>query len=230
MRAARPRRAPAATEGLPRHPRRVRWFHAAVYLVTLPVLFTGWWILVGGEGHPSLLARVSGTGDTGLHIRLGWALAVVAIVPVALGWRGVVTFARETVRFDRGDGRWWVRWPAAAFTGRFGHHEGRFDPGQRVANVVLVGGIVLLTVTGIGMTLLHGGSTFAVLATLHRWTTFAITPVIAGHIVIASGVLPGYRGVWRSMHLGGRVPASTANRIWPGWSKRTKEEISSPPS
>jgi cytochrome b subunit of formate dehydrogenase len=223
MRAARHRIAKAATRRLQRHPRRVRWFHAAVYLVTLPLLFTGWWILAGGEGSPSLFARVTGTGDSDLHIRLGWALAVLAIIPVVLGWRGVATFARETVRFDRGDGHWWARWPMATFTGRFGHHDGQFDPGQRIANVVLVGGIVLLTITGTGMTLLHGGSIFAWLAKIHRWTTFAITPVIAGHILIASGVLPGYRGVWRSIHLGGRVPESTAKRIWPGWSQRTKD-------
>ena len=50
---------------------------------------------------------------------------------------------------------------------------------------------------------------------LHRWATFVVTPVIVGHIVIAAGVLPGYRGVWRSMHLGGRLPADVARRIWP---------------
>jgi formate dehydrogenase subunit gamma len=57
------------------------------------------------------------------------------------------------------------------------------------------------------------------LLTVHRWSTFFVTPVIVGHIVVASGILPGYRGVWRSIHLGGRLPIEVARRIWPGWVK-----------
>jgi hypothetical protein len=44
--------------------------------------------------------------------------------------------------------------------------------------------------------------------------------VIVGHIVVAAGILPGYRGAWRSMHLGGRVSLDTARRLWPGWTER----------
>ncbi len=44
--------------------------------------------------------------------------------------------------------------------------------------------------------------------------------VLVGHMVVASGVLPGYRGVWRSMHLGGRLPVAVARRIWPAWLDR----------
>jgi formate dehydrogenase subunit gamma len=51
----------------------------------------------------------------------------------------------------------------------------------------------------------------------HRWATYLITPVLLGHILIAAGVLPGYRGVARSMHLGGRLPVEVARRLWPGW-------------
>jgi len=48
--------------------------------------------------------------------------------------------------------------------------------------------------------------------------------VIAGHVLVAIGVLPGYRGVWRSMHLGGRVADETAHRVWPGWTERARSE------
>lgn len=87
-------------------------------------------------------------------------------------------------------------------------------------NVVLVGGLVLLTVTGIALSFLRGGSVFAALDRVHRWTGVAVTLVVAGHLVVAAGLLPGYRGVWRSMHLGGRVPEDTARRLWPGWTER----------
>jgi hypothetical protein len=70
------------------------------------------------------------------------------------------------------------------------------------------------------MALLHGGPAFVWLVPLHRWSTYALIPLVIGHVVIASGVLPGYRGVWRSMHLGGRLPTTVARRVWPGWTER----------
>lgn len=201
-----------------------------VYLATLVLLLTGWWLLLGKEGSPSPLARVFGAQDTGLHVWLGRGLAVAALVPLLLGRRGIATFVRETFRRDPGDARWWARWPVGAVTGRFARHEGHFDPGQRVANVLIVGSLGVLSATGIAMTLLHGGRVFAWLAKVHEWATFLLTPLLLGHLLIALGVLPGYRGVWRSMHLGGRVPETTATRVWPGWTERTlRDDAARPP-
>jgi formate dehydrogenase subunit gamma len=207
-----------------RYDARARRFHAAVYLITLVLLFSGWWLLFGNEGARSPLARVFGVPDTRLHVWFGRALAVVALVPVVLGRRGIATFVRESVRSDPGDAHWWARWPVGATTGRFGRHEGHFDPGQRVANVLIVGSLFVLTATGIGMTVLYGGHLFAWLAQAHKWATFLLTPLILGHVLIALGVLPGYRGVWRSMHLGGRVPRAAAERVWPVWTERQLAE------
>jgi hypothetical protein len=39
-------------------------------------------------------------------------------------------------------------------------------------------------------------------------------------VLVAIGVLPGYRGVWRAMFGGGRVREETARRVWPGWTER----------
>jgi formate dehydrogenase subunit gamma len=83
-----------------------------------------------------------------------------------------------------------------------------------------------VTASGIGLTLLHGGPVFARLHQIHCWSTFAITPVIAGHLLVVSGLLPGYRGVWRAMHLGGRASASTARRLWPAWTEHATTEPS----
>lgn len=220
---ARNRAVPAvatAPRALRRTSRGARLLHAGGYLTTLALLLTGWWLFAGGEGRPSPLARILGAPDTGVHVWFGWGLAAVLVLPLLIWWRGVVAFVRETFRFDPGDGRWWRRWPAGAMTGRFARHEGHFDPGQRLANILMVGGLLVLTATGIGMTLLHGGPLFALLGRIHRWTTFAITPVLAGHLLVAIGVLPGYRGVWRAMHTGGWVSQETARRLWPGWTER----------
>jgi cytochrome b subunit of formate dehydrogenase len=203
-----------------RYRRRFRRFHTAVYVVTLLLLGSGWWLLAGGEGRPTPLARLTGIPDTEIHVWLGWALLVIGVLPLAFAMRSVIGFARETLRYDRGDVGWLLRWPIGVVSGRFRRHEGHFDPGQRLANVAIVGLLALLIGTGIGLVFVHVGPAFAILALVHRLATIAFTAVIAGHILIASGVLPGYRGVWRSMHLGGKLRIETARRIWPGWTER----------
>ena len=197
-----------------RYPRSARRFHTAVYVVTLLLLATGWLLLAGGEGQPSPLARLTCVPDVTLHVWLGWALLVLAILPLGLALRGVVTFARETFRHDAGDRAWLARLPLAAFTGRFRRHEGHFDPGQRIANVAIVGLLLILIATGVALVFIHGGPIFGLLAVVHRVSTIVFTVVMVGHVVVASGILPGYHGVWRSMHLGGHLRLDTARRLW----------------
>jgi cytochrome b subunit of formate dehydrogenase len=200
--------------------------HAGVACLALVLLGTGWWLRTGHEGHPSYLARLVDAPDTELHRSTGWALAALALVLVTLGARGAVAFGRETLRLDRGDGSWLRRWPAGALTGRFAPHRGHFDPGQRLANAAFVVTLVALIVTGIGLTTTHGGPSFVWLVRLHRLATYSLTPLAIGHILLATGALPGYRGAWRSMGPSGRVPAATAQRLWPG--ARTSSRTSTP--
>lgn len=201
---------------------KTRWFHAGVYLTVLVLLLTGWWLTLGGEGDPSVLSSVSGVSDAELHTWTGWVFAGLAGLGVVLGWRAARTLLVDSVRYRRGDLRWLRRWPAAVFTGRFGRHEGHFDPGQRVMNLALVALLLALIVSGVGLVLVSGGPEFVWYNRIHRWSTYLITPVLAGHIVVASGVLPGYRGAWRAMHLGGRLRAEVAERLWPGWLERER--------
>jgi formate dehydrogenase subunit gamma len=203
-----------------RYSRGTRWFHAGTYTVVIVLLGTGWWLVAGREGEPSPLARATGLADTTVHTYAGWVLAALAALAVTVGARAARTFLVESVRVSRGDARWFVRWPAAVFTGRFPYHEGHFDPGQRVANLLLVALLAVLVGTGAGLTLITGGAGFVWLQRVHRWSTYLITPLIVGHVLIASGVLPGYRGVARSMHLGGRLRRDVARRVWPGWLAR----------
>jgi formate dehydrogenase subunit gamma len=200
-----------------RNNRRTRWFHASVYLLVLLLLATGWWLLAGREGRPSPLARLTGQSDADLHRYGGWALLVLGVLGALLGRRAVATLLRDSVRFRRADARWLARWPRAVFTGRFPRHDGHFDPGQRVMNLAVVVLLLVLAGTGAGLTQVAGGPAFVWLDRVHRWATYAVTPLLLGHILVASGVLPGYRGVWRAMHLGGRLPARVARRLWPAW-------------
>src|SRR5262245_21267292 len=57
-----------------RYNRPARWFHAAVYIVVLALLGTGWWLRTGQEGRPSIVARLTGIADPTVHTIVGWVL------------------------------------------------------------------------------------------------------------------------------------------------------------
>jgi cytochrome b subunit of formate dehydrogenase len=206
------------TETILRYGRLGRWFHAAVYLTVLILLATGWWFVLAGYEHRSPLAWLTGVPDGALHEDVGYVLTGVVLLWLPFGLRGIGPFVRETLRVRRGDGRWLANWPRAVFTGDFGTHDGHFDPGQRLMNVVVVLTLLALVLSGLGLLLLPAGPVD--LLVVHRWAAFLLTPVLAGHVLVASGVLPGYRGVWRSIHLGGRLPVEVSRRIWPVWTER----------
>jgi len=217
------------TRNLTRYSRPTRWFHGLVYLSTIGLLATGWWLAVGREGEPSPLAWVMRSPDIDIHKYLGWALAIIGVVGIVFGVRAARTFVTETFRYRRADLHWLRAWPGAVFSGRFPSHDGHFDPGQRVANVVMVGGLVVLVASGIGLLIVHGGQTFVWLLRVHRWSTYILTPVLIGHVIVAAGILPGYRGVWRAMHGRGAVADDTARRLWPAWTRRAEGEDTEAP-
>jgi formate dehydrogenase subunit gamma len=93
-------------------------------------------------------------------------------------------------------------------------------------NLVMIALLLALIVSGVGLVMVSGGPVFVLYNQIHTWSTYLITPVLLGHIIIAAGLLPGYRGAWRAMHLGGRLRAPVAERLWPAWleRERTKTE------
>lgn len=212
-----------ASSRVERYNRKTRWFHAGSYVGLLILLGTGWWLTLGYEGRPSPLARLFQLPDTTLHTYVGWLVAGLSLLGLVFGARAVRTFAVETLRVDRSDRAWLSGWPRAVLTGRFARHEGHFDPGQRILNVLMILGLLTIIISGVAMALLSGGPAFAILVHVHRWSTYVVTPLILGHVLVAAGILPGYRGVWRSMHLGGRLDRRVARRLWPGWLERTRQ-------
>lgn len=204
-----------------RYSRGARWLHALVYIVVLIQLATGWWWILANY-RPSFVEELTGVPDGFLHEYLGLALVPVFVAFCLIGRGAVRTFTAESLRFTGTDVRWFREFPRSTFSGRFAHHDGHFDPGQRLANVVMVLTIATLFLTGAGAMYL-GGSLGGLAFQIHRWAAFVITPVLLGHILIGAGLLPGYRGVWRSMHLGGRLEAGVARRIWPGWAEKVRK-------
>jgi cytochrome b subunit of formate dehydrogenase len=178
---------------------------------------TGWWLLAGREGRPSPMARVASRSDVEIHEATGWFLALLALVGIIVGFRAAITLVVDSLRYRRSDLGWLAVWPRAVLTGRFGRHDGHFDPGQRVANVVIVLSLGALVASGFGLIAVSGGSAFVWFLRIHKWATYVLTPVVAGHVLIGLGILPGYRGVWPAMHRPGHMSQATARRLWPAW-------------
>jgi formate dehydrogenase subunit gamma len=213
---------------LVRNGRRARWLHTLVYLSALFLAYTGIAVLL--EGHPGLARPLGGHVPTATWHRLvGYGLLVAAVLVAAVWRRAAGRFVANSVRFTRLDLRWLAGYPRMALAP--GHstpapHRGHFDPGQRVFNVLLVLALVVLGVTGIvmGMPERFVPSVFGWSLRIHKLATWVLIGLVAGHLLLASGLLPGYRGVWRAMHLGGRVPAATARRLWPHWSATPRRQ------
>jgi cytochrome b subunit of formate dehydrogenase len=213
---AAPARAPL------RNGRQARWLHTVIYLSTLFLAYSGIAVLL--EGHPALARPLGGHVPTATSHRLvGYGLLIAAALIAVVWWRAAGRFVANSVRFSRIDLRWLAGYPRMALApGRSepAPHRGHFDPGQRVFNVLLVLTFLVLGVTGIvmGMPERFLPSVFGWSLRIHELATWVLIGLVAGHLLLASGLLPGYRGVWRAMHLGGRVPAATARRLWPLWS------------
>lgn len=132
--AIRPPELAERREVLERYTRLTRWFHAGIYLPVLMVLGTGWWLLVGHEGHPGPAAWLFHMPNTTLRRDMGWAMAALAVAGLILGMRTARTFVTESLRFCARDTRWFLSWPLAALTRRFARHDGHFDPRQRISS------------------------------------------------------------------------------------------------
>ncbi|HZD00063.1 MAG TPA: cytochrome b/b6 domain-containing protein [Actinomycetes bacterium] len=218
----RPHAPDPAAGRLPRNGRRARWLHALVYSTTVFLAYSG--IAVLAEGHPGLASVLGGHVPAATsHRWVGYAVLAVAVLVVVVWWRAAGRFLIDSVRFRRSDLRWLAGYPRMALAPRrpapAPHHDGHFDPGQRIFNVLLVLALIVLGATGVilGMPGRFIPAVFGWSLRIHELTTWILCGLLLGHLLLSSGVLPGYRGVWRAMHRDGRVPAATARRLWPQW-------------
>jgi len=195
-----------------------------VYIGITLLFVTG--ISLLGNGIPRIEALFGGHESTGRwHRWIGFALIGLAVLVTLVRSRAAWRFLRDSVTFRLADLDWFLTYPrfvtrpARAAPAR---HEGHFDPGQRVFNVVVLIAFLVLSVTGLFMSFPEKftPAVFAWSFRFHRWATWAIVVAAAGHVLIASGLLRAYRGVWRAMHGAGRVDVSLARRLWPRWAEQ----------
>lgn len=213
-------------ERLPRNRPAARRLHAGLSLLTLGLLVSG--VAVLGEGVRPLEALFGGhVASARAHRLLGYGLIAAAGLVALARPRAAGRFLIESARFRRGELRWFAAYPAFVLRpsrNAPARHEGHFDPGQRLFNLVVIAAFLVLSATGALMSVPAAfvPEVFAWSLRIHRLATWALLAAVGGHVVVASGVLRAYRGVWRAMHAGGLVPRELAERLWPGWAERER--------
>ena len=197
--------------------------HAGLYLSTFVLLLTG--VALLGEGIRALEDAFGGHAATALrHRLLGAAVAGAALLAALVRPRAAGRFLAESLRFRRNELAWFRRYPAFLLRPSRNppaRHDGHFDPGQRVFNLLVLASLAALTATGVLMWFPRAfvPAVFGWSLRIHRLATWVLVGAVAGHLLVASGVLPAYRGAWRAMHRGGRVPRELAARLWPRWAE-----------
>jgi cytochrome b subunit of formate dehydrogenase len=197
-----------------------------LYLLTFLLLFSG--AAVFGEGNRTLEGVLGGhVAAARWHRWLGYALLAAGGLVLLLRPRACARFVVESVRFRRSELGWFGSYPAflfRPFRNRPARHEGHFDPGQRLFNLLVLLSLIALSSTGVLMSFPRAfvPAVFAWSLRAHRAATWALAAGVTGHVVVASGILPGYRGTWRAMHGRGRVPQELAERLWPRWEEEER--------
>jgi len=210
-------------ERLLRNAPPARRLHAGIYLTTAFLLYSG--VAVAGEGRPALENAIGGHVAAAVsHRWVGYALIGTGLAVLALRSRAARRFLLESVRFRPADLLWFTTYPLFLLRPSRhapARHEGHFDPGQRVLNCVILLSFTILAVTGIVMSFPEAvtPAAFGWSLRIHKAATWVLAGSVGGHVLVASGILPAYRGVWRAMHGGGRVPAGLARRLWPRWAE-----------
>jgi cytochrome b subunit of formate dehydrogenase len=224
---ARPLRdRPAAPEGLLRNGPAARRLHAGLFLLTLALVASG--VAVLGEGIRPLERLLGGhVASARTHRALGYALIGAGGLVALARPRAAGRFLAESVRFRRSELRWFASYPAFVLRpsrNAPARHEGHFDPGQRIFNLAVLAALLALSATGLLMSFPRAfvPAAFAWSLRIHRVATWGLLAAVAGHVVVASGALRAYRGAWRAMHGGGRVPRELAERLWPRWAERAR--------
>ncbi|MGH2404355.1 MAG: cytochrome b/b6 domain-containing protein [bacterium] len=205
-----------------------RSLHAAVIITAAFLLVSGVALMWGLSSVQDVLGGHVAAGRWHRWIGFGVIIALGLLVPV-LRFHDASRFVSESVRFRRADLRWFLSYPLFVLRpSRHGlpWHAGHFDPGQRALNIAFVAAFIALSVTGLLMAFPDRFQPFVFAWSLrvHRIATLVFVGLAMAHIVVASGLLPAYRGTWRAMWGSGRVDRSLAQRLWPGWAERAEAE------
>ncbi len=189
-----------------RFDRAERWLHWSNAVLFLVLLATGMILYIGPLS--ALVGRRVLLKD--IHVIAGVLLPVPLLLAYAGPWRrGVRRDVRRLARWSPDDRRW-----LRSFGRRGRAGMGKFNAGQKLNAIFVVGCIPLMLATGVIMRWFgpfpldwRTGATF-----VHDWLALALLAVIVGHIGKALADPVALRAMRR-----GSVPAAHAEERHPRW-------------
>ncbi len=206
-----------------RHGRLVRWLHGLNIVVMAVLLASG--LALGGVLAHEIVAWLGGHELARLtHNRLGLAFAAAMLLLLLVMPRRVLRLLRDCLHWRSSDIAWLWRFLPRLWQpqGQVPHHDGRFDPAQRLVFGLLLASLVTAAATGVYLYFLPPlGRTWLMWSIrVHIFSAWAVIVLLGIHIIAGIGLLPSHRGIARAMLGDGTVSATLAQRLWPGWARR----------
>jgi formate dehydrogenase subunit gamma len=202
-----------ATGAVVRFSRAQRWLHWSNATLFLVLLITGMTLYIPALSR--LVGRRVLVKD--VHVYSGLLLPIPLLAAYAGHWRDAVRRdVRRVARWSLDDRRWLLS------LGRRGRQRmGKFNAGQKLNAIFIVGSIPVMLATGGIMRWFdpfplawRTGATF-----VHDWIALALLVVIVGHIGKALAEPVSLRSMAK-----GTVPARYAQRHHPRWWAELQEE------
>lgn len=207
-----------------RHALPARLMHAAVALVVVVLLVTGYALADALPG--SIVHWLGGHAlASDGHDALGLAFAVAGMGMLVLRWRSTAGWLRELCQVRRGDFIW-LQGFVRNLLGREppAWHTQRLDPLQRWVLALIIVLTAVASASGVALYVMPPGwrEAFVVAVRLHMGANAALAAAVLLHAFAGSGALPTHHGLASSMWGDGAVPLATARRLWPGWTAACK--------
>jgi cytochrome b subunit of formate dehydrogenase len=208
---------------IPRHAFPARVFHN-LHLVLYAIL------LFSGLQYYLPLARGAGFLWFPVYVHRAAGLALVAMPwpYLLMHRRRVLVFLNHYISWRKTDLLWLWRFPAYFLFPakiRLPETKDKINAGQKLVGGLLIAVTALMGISGLlrlAATLLPPVILLRA-QLLHQIALLPLIALLAGHILVGSGIHPRYRGVWRSMFGGGKLTRQLAREHWPVWLSRVEK-------
>jgi len=161
-----------------------------------------------------------------VHHYSGFIFVGVPIVMALGNWKGFVNFMKEVFTWEgKDDTDWFKKFPTYLFNAKTKlPPQGRLKSGQKFADWFILGGSLLIALSGI---IMYFDTAFPRVLVQWMYPLHELSMIVLGvflliHIYMGAGIFQPYRGMWRAMFWDGTVSDKEAEYHWSKWAKETK--------
>jgi formate dehydrogenase subunit gamma len=202
--------------------RIVHWIHT---IATLLLFYTG--LALYTQSLNALAVVFGGIQNSRLvHHYSGFVFVGVPIMMGLANWDGLMRFFKEIFSWEgKEDTESLTKFPAYLFDAdKEMPSQGRLKGGQKFADWFILGGSLLVSVSGI---MIYFGSYISKSVVIWMFPLHELSMIVLGvflliHIYLGAGIFEPYRGMWRAMFGDGTVSERDAEYHWSKWAEEQK--------